>query len=289
MRNKKTQHFDGLEQLSTQELETILQNDWEQSETDNSEMIYRVLGILEQRKFDTQQKANTSAAWQEFQTRYNTPEGQDLSLYPCELPKQRGKSKSSGMLRRICAAAAVLCLVFILAVPAFGSESVFQIIGRWTEDFFRFSDGSPDFGETVGGSNNSYSGNNSVLMEVFQATVRQGCSTRVVPSWIPEGFQKDFLSETATPQYARITSAFVKDGKSLALTYRVYDAPVDSDFFYEKGAEDVKTMEIAGVTHYFYQNMGQQKCCWVNENVECSIAGDISRDDLVKIIRSIYA
>lgn len=286
MHNKKTQHFDGLEQLSTQELEEILHNDWAQSETDNSEMIYRVLSTLEQRTFDTKQGANTSAAWQVFQTQYNTPEGQDLSLYPCELPAQKGKPGSTGMLRRICTVAAVLCLVVILAVPVFGSQSVFQIIGRWTQELFYFSDGSPEPTVTVAGVN--YSTDNPDLLEVFNTVSGRNSSSPIVPSWIPEGFEKDELSETQTPRYVRITSRFLKDGKELGLTYCIYASPVDSDFVYEKSAEDVQIVEIAGVQHYFFRNMGMQMCCWITGNVECTISGDVSRDDLLRIVGSIY-
>ena len=74
-------NWSELETLSTEELEALIQADWQQQSTDESDKIYRALTILESRGALACGSVDVDAAWQEFNTHYNTPEGKNACLY----------------------------------------------------------------------------------------------------------------------------------------------------------------------------------------------------------------
>lgn len=287
---KNTQHLDYLDALSTQELEALIQDDWQQESADNSETISRALAILEERGALACDCVDVDAAWQEFQTRYNIPEGENASLYPGRLPADRsaaGKRKSRSILKALSAAAAVFALVLFMAMPVFGSESLFRLFGQWTESMFSYSDGQKN--ATTPPKTNEYLTGNLELMAVHRELLAQGDYGPIVPTWIPEGFSLSKLSTVSTPKYTKVVAAFSKDEKALTLVYMIYNENVSSDSLCEKGDGEVRIVEIAGVDHFFFQNNDQWLCCWVRNNMECSIGGDISENDLQKVIQSIYS
>lgn len=287
---KNTQHLDYLDALSTQELEALIQDDWQQESADNSETISRALAILEERGALACDCVDVDAAWQEFQTRYNIPEGENASLYPGRLPADRaaaGKRRSRSILKALSAAAAVFALVLFMAMPVFGSESLFRLFGQWTESMFTFSDEQGNAGDPP--KMDEYRTDNPGLMTVYKEILAQGDYDHVVPAWLPEGFSLSELSTTPMPRYTKVVAAFSKDEKTLTIVYLIYGGNVSSDFLSEKGDGEVKMVEIAGVDHYFFQNNDQWLCCWVRNNIECSIGGDISENDLQKVIQSIYS
>lgn len=57
---------------------------------------------------------------------------------------------------------------------------------------------------------------------------------------------------------------------------------------FEKDSYDVGEYVKDGIRHYFYTNMGSNCVTWFNGNLECSIGTDISKDDLIAVVDSIY-
>ena len=57
---------------------------------------------------------------------------------------------------------------------------------------------------------------------------------------------------------------------------------------YERDETEVEIYEKGGIQHYIFENLGQFVCAWYHGNIECSIGLDTSREDLKKMIDSIY-
>lgn len=290
MFNKKnTQHLDDLEALSTQELEAILQADRQQEDTDDPETVYEALAILEKRGALESCHEDVDAAWKEFQTHYNIPEGDNESLYPCELPAElaAAKKKKRSVWKPLASLAAVFALMLFMAMPVFGQESLFRHIGRWTENVFSFSGGKQHTGypEDIGGDT-AFS--NTDLIDVYVELTAKGCEAQVVPTWIPDGYSLRELSTAETPRNLKVFAYFANGEKALSLCFIILTEQV-SGYYHEKSDDAVVIENINGIDHYFFQNGDQAKCCWVANNVECSISGDISEEDLQKVIRSIYS
>lgn len=73
----------------------------------------------------------------EFHTVYNVPEGEDLSLYPGELPQLPARRRFT-LRKAILTAAAAACLILLLVCTTVGFDTVFQMIGVWTPEQLTF-------------------------------------------------------------------------------------------------------------------------------------------------------
>jgi hypothetical protein len=50
----------------------------------------------------------------------------------------------------------------------------------------------------------------------------------------------------------------------------------------------VTVYEKEEITHYIMTNLSQYTAAWLNGDLECSIFGDISKEDIIRMIDSIY-
>ena len=56
---------------------------------------------------------------------------------------------------------------------------------------------------------------------------------------------------------------------------------------YQKDVGPVEEYQVANIVYYFYSNAGQSCVSWCIDNMECSIYGDISMDELKEMVNSI--
>lgn len=287
---KNTQHLDALDALSTQELEAIIQADRQQKTTDDLDAVYEALAILEERGALESCHADVDAAWKEFQTHYNIPEGDNAALYPSELPTERAataKKKKRSILKAISTAAAVFVLMMLMAAPVFGEKSLIQYVGQWTKDVFSFSDG--EYHDGYAEEDEDIVFKNTDLANIYTEVLIQGCDARVVPTWIPDGYTLSELYSLVMPEFVEIYAFFNNGEDTLNFAYTVFATESGIGYHYEKNENEVKIEKIAGIEHYYFQNAGLSACCWVADNVECFVDGNITMEELQKIIRSIYS
>ena len=281
-------NWSELETLSTEELEALIQADWQQQSTDASDKIYRALTILESRGALACGSVDVDAAWQEFNTHYNTPEGKNACLYPIQTPAEGAAPKKARRIvwKTLSAVAAIFTLVLILTVPVFGEKNLLQHIGQWTKHNFTFSDGKYHGGYTEEGSGD-IAFQNAELIDVYMELLAQGCNARLVPTWIPDGFSLVELTTEETPRNIKVVACFAGGEKNIVLSYAIHTEEVSSLPYYEK--DDLLTVEtIAGIDHYFFPNASQNVCAWISGRIECSISGNISQQELRKMVLSVY-
>lgn len=283
-------NFDYLEALSTEELEDLIQADWQQESKDDSAKVYRALTILESRGALACGSVDVDAAWQEFQTHYNTPEGKKVSLYPGKTSAAGAAAKKTRQVvwKALSAVAAIFTLVLILAVPVFGEKSLLQHIGQWTKHSFTFSDGKYHSGYAEEGSGD-ITFKNTELIDVYKELLAQGCNARLVPTWIPEGFTLTLQETTELHRFIQVYAFFENGDKCLTLDYSILTGDEGTGYYYEKSDDEVIIETIAGIDHYFFRNASQYVCVWAADGVECSISLSGSLEELRKIVHSIYA
>lgn len=110
-----------LESRSTEELEELLREDFYASDEPDLELVLPILEILREREEPERQEAEVDRAWKKFQERYQgrmVPAG------------ERPKKKRRRVWRGLAAAAAVLVLTVLLAVPVAGYGNVVQMLGQ---------------------------------------------------------------------------------------------------------------------------------------------------------------
>ena len=146
----KNQNYAYLSRLSTQKLLELLAAAPAPAETpEDKAYIDAIVEVVLEReeRHPTGLLPDPEQAWEEFQQYYNTPEGEDLSLYPAENPgtapsepapsqteyRPQRRPKRHFFRRVVIVAAVVVCIAL---PPALGFENVFQMISSWSDDIF---------------------------------------------------------------------------------------------------------------------------------------------------------
>jgi hypothetical protein len=107
-----------------------------------------------------------------------------------------------------------------------------------------------------------------------------------VPSWVPEGFELQELKTTPAPDGTKVWALLMNDSATITLLYRSTKdtAPLQ----YEKEDTAIEPYEFAEKIHLIMPNDDNLSVIWKSNDVECIISTDISKEEVYKMIRSIY-
>ena len=295
----KNQNYAYLSRLSTQKLLELLAAAPAPAETpEDKAYIDAIVEVVLEReeRHPTGLLPDPEQAWEEFQQYYNTPEGEDLSLYPAENPgtapsepapsqteyRPQRRPKRHFFRRVVIVAAVVVCIAL---PPALGFENVFQLIGAWTDDIFLLNNVSSLEGNEIEADKKS--------VDIEEILGELNYSENVFPTWIPERFELEKV----------ITNEFVLSGKTelrihykngqtrelITFTYNVYNSIASGTMTaFEKDANALEEYFVGDVTHYIFENLGKYIAVWNQNNIECAISGDVSLTELKEMLNSIY-
>ena len=295
----KNQNYAYLSRLSTQKLLELLAAAPAPAETpEDKAYIDAIVEVVLEReeRHPTGLLPDPEQAWEEFQQYYNTPEGEDLSLYPAENPgtapsepapsqteyRPQRRPKRHFFRRVVIVAAVVVCIAL---PPALGFENVFQLIGAWTDDIFLLNNVSSLEGNEIEADKKS--------VDIEEILGELNYSENIFPTWIPEGFELEKV----------ITNEFVLSGKTelrihykngqtrelITFTYNVYNSIASGTMTaFEKDANALEEYFVGDVTHYIFENLGRYIAVWNQNNIECAISGDVSLTELKEMLNSIY-
>ena len=295
----KNQNYAYLSRLSTQKLLELLAAAPAPAETpEDKAYIDAIVEVVLEReeRHPTGLLPDPEQAWEEYQQYYNTPEGEDLSLYPAENPgtapsepapsqteyRPQRRPKRHFFRRVVIVAAVVVCIAL---PPALGFENVFQLIGAWTDDIFLLNNVSSLEGNEIEADKKS--------VDIEEILGELNYSENIFPTWIPEGFELEKV----------ITNEFVLSGKTelrihykngqtrelITFTYNVYNSIASGTMTaFEKDANALEEYFVGDVTHYIFENLGKYIAVWNQNNIECAISGDVSLTELKEMLNSIY-
>ena len=269
MRENKTCPYQGWQQMPTEELDQILQAELEK-EHPNEEVVLPILHELKEREKDIPVE--------------NTPEVLEILE---KLSKHNTSSKQSIHKRKwlagIAAAAAVVCIVVMSVSPTARAESLFDILFRWTSSVFEFftpeQDASNPPVEIV------FETDNPGLQQLYDKVTELGVTELVVPMWLPEGYELSELRIFPMPSGNKVSCKFGNGNDSILITYRI---SVDITTTFEKDETAVEVFEAGDVSHFILENDEHISVTWAVDGVECSIVADIQKDNVYKMIKSIY-
>ena len=295
----KNQNYAYLSRLSTQKLLELLAAAPAPAETpEDKAYIDAIVEVVLEReeRHPTGLLPDPEQAWEEFQQYYNTPEGEDQSLYPAENPgtapsepapsqteyRPQRRPKRHFFRRVVIVAAVVVCIAL---PPALGFENVFQMFGAWTDEVFVLIDtyNILDSREETNAECNELN-----IQEILKEA---GIAGNIVPAWIPSGFILDSItvSELQSPDRVEVRTYYTWDDFLITIVYSKYiESNFDTVTTFEKDSDAVEKYNVKGIVHYLFKNIDKQVAVWNKGNVECVISGNISYSDLKKMIDSIY-
>lgn len=295
-------NYPGLEQLTTQELEDLLRQDFAAGEGHSDpDLITAILEVIAQRTPDEALPVDTDTAWASLRARTldkphdPAPTEEEPKEEPFPAPKRRRP-------RRPWVVAAVVCLmVCLLAVPVQG-QSLLESLVSWTGSTFTFLP-QEDTGEEPANlpslADPSFSAReefsddeiySKVVYQQVEEAVADLTDRPVLPTWYPEGSLLTRVEENPMDDGYNFTLVFSWNDTEFMVSVTVYNSEADMDILnYEKSEGSPEEYYVTGIPHYIMGNMARNVAIWRNGTVECSIQGFLTVDQLKQMIDSIYA
>ena len=283
-----------LETLSTEELEKLLAQDFAATgeEEPDVDYIMAIMGVIKEREMAAghQTTVDVDAAWKDFQEEYQgqaaafdrtiqreTESSDHHQIQPAQTPRKKTRA-----FRFVLVAAII---VVLLCGTATGFGRVFQAMVNWTAETFGFE--SPYEEESVDATERED------VYEKLRAAVTEYTDLPVVPKWAPEGTMKGTdggVKVTERRDATQISSNYKSGNGEFAIYIYIHNViPPKYTVSYQWNEEQTITEYVAGgLEHDLVYNYESYIAAWTNENVECMIQGDLSEDDLKRMIDSIY-
>ena len=250
-----------LEQLTTLQLEELLQNELHRDEPDG-ELVRALLRILEQRMQETDQPPlDAEPAWKKYTA-------------------GRKKSKRKG-LKALTAIAAVFLLVIFVQPQTANANNIVELVTRWSDSFLAF------FGQTdIEQTEYVFKTDNPGLQQVYDEVVDMGVTVPVVPMWLEEGYELTELKRITTTEKDKVYAILQKNENRVLFTVTVYS----TETAYKVHKDDPKPIEYEcnGIIHDISYNDDVLIANWTRENIVCFMSVDCQEDTLCKILESIY-
>lgn len=292
--NNQGNKYAYLDQLSTPVLQNILRADIESPESGDDEAIFYILEVMRRRgqKTPLDSCPDLDQSWSDFQSIYNTPEGEGRSLYPEDpvsvhpSPLVKSKRPHRAARKLLLVAVLLVLLTVLMTVPAFGNSSILEMIGRWTEEQFTFTSA-----DTEGDSVTETLSQELNTGEALRTALREhGIYADVVPHWLPDGFQLDgeiFVSEYESSK-STVFSAIYSSNERYYFIMNIVSHIGDELYrSYEKANTSPDFYTTEDIQHYIFANTTSTTIAWTVDYIECSIITN-QPDEIFKVIDSIY-
>lgn len=273
--DRGTRDFSQYDAMSTEALEEILRLDAEGPEGQQSdeELLFYVMGVLADRRNKTEFTGKTALkAYESFRQHY-LPCEENIESVP-----QTGR-KTIRWFRPLTAAAAALVIVIGLSVTANAFNWDFwNVVAKWARETFSLVGDGTDVSEPET--------NFDLEFESIQEALEHFHNDpSMVPSWIPEGFEIDFVKVDMRPMQ-EVFFAFYRNGeKTIKITVRSY-MEADPERI-EKSEDLIEIYSVAGIDYYIFANHNQTRAVWIIDSHECYISGELTIDEMKAMIDSI--
>ena len=277
-----------LEQMRTEELEALLQQEFAAADGGEPDVDYimAIMEVMKQRDANPPAaEVDVDAAWRDFKENY---QGQ-ASAYETEVLPERDsshldqitspspKKKSRRILRAAVITAA--CIVILCgAASAFGFD-ILQAFADWTAETFGFV--TPGQEEAEAPQDDPY---NTLRLAVSERT-----DLPVVPTWFPEDTELvGSISVVEQIGMIRLQGTFENSQEQFTIRIQIYDSvPEKYDGTYQIDSNSFELYEVDGITYYLMSNNDTNSVAWLNGVVEGHIQGHVSFDGLKKMVDSI--
>ncbi|MPM14482.1 hypothetical protein SDC9_60845 [bioreactor metagenome] len=284
--------YEYLKDLNTEKLQAMLQQESFFSDDSHfdAELIQHIEKALDERE-PVFENIDAEASLKIFRDEVIPDleqEEEPTNSKPAARPMAKGRLK----LRRAMIAAAVISALLggMQIASAFGFD-VWEYIIHWGNETFQIGTGA-EVSEAPKNTEVSI-GDAAVQMgdkgryQSLEDAVKSMDYPILYPVWIPDGFALLQADVTETPKKKSLIAIYESNDKTImyqAVGYKDNDAAQ----FFEMNAASGEVLAIHGFDHYLMQNMGQYTAVWMRDNCTFSLSGDVSRDEMMDMLDSIY-
>ena len=263
--------FSKYRDMSTEELEAILGADFLlDGDGADPELVEYILEVITERDaLSIRENVGTAQeGWERFSEGYLRD--------PEERERKHGHG-GSRLARRAAGLAAVFAGLLVLgSAGAYAAGiDVLQAIAGWTQETFTFvRPGEP-----------GTEGVPQQLAGLAEELERQGVTEKVIPGYLPEGYElvsEEYYSYNETLCF---NVAFARGENKISFSYMLYHTEIDFGKL-QKDHGFPTIFEQNGVKYYIFTNTNDTIVAWVNGEMECFICG-LPENEIEKVIESI--
>lgn len=184
----------------------------------------------------------------------------------------------------VTAASVVLVLgILFFALPSVAQAgNIKAVLGWWSDSVFQFI--TP--GEKPLVQEYVFETDHPGLQQLYETITELGITEPIVPSWIPAGFALTELKVQQIAEVYEIYAKFTSEEQHILIIMIPNLGKVA--FQHEKDENLVNIWDLAGREHYVMSNINEQVVTWMANGIECTITTDCTKEDVYKIIKSIY-
>lgn len=202
-----------------------------------------------------------------------------------ESKKPLAKSSRKPFERIVALAATLVLMLTLFTVQASGSN-LFRTLAEWTASVLRI--GTDSSGQVSMGENDLTEGEVRIYATPKEMLSDLHIKGELVPTWVPDRFSLEGCEARKTEAGVSCYVVYVAGGSDLAL--KMWQKPLEDIYLVEKNQKDASRFVTGAVEHYiFYDGESKlEKAVWTRDNLECRIIGDVSQEEMERIVKSIY-
>ncbi|SFH31492.1 protein of unknown function [Desulfotomaculum arcticum] len=109
----------------------------------------------------------------------------------------------------------------------------------------------------------------------------------LLPQWVPGGFVFKYAEKFVRLDNTNVMLYYENSAhKTIAFDFEIYTDQASADASFEKDDKMVEVYEKNNIPHYIFQNIDRVQAVWTSSNVIYNLSGDVSTDEMKKIIDS---
>lgn len=110
----------------------------------------------------------------------------------------------------------------------------------------------------------------------------------LAPSWYPDEVGPLAVTAKVTESGMKIYAVSASENPFLSLSISDFDTGAGPNTIIEKDDSDVNSHEVGGHIHYVINDRKWYVATWTVDNLVCIIRSNITEDEMLKVIDSIY-
>ena len=275
-----------LEQMSTEELNDILDASIEQGARISTDTVMLVLEVLEARAEDVQ-TPELDTAWETIKNEYlpqavervskNGHETDNRNEHTIEPLRQKHIpfAKVAGI------AAAVLIIICAAGnlIPSAEGTNLWTTFVEWTKETFGFGEKVSEWDKNEIPDQLKELQNSLLEYEITEV--------ELLPHFIPSGYQMVSTVVDDRDDVTVFLCQLQNGGDVIVLQYRFWKEKDSSAESQRDPDNQEEYLGANGQSYYLAENEGLYNATWIKGNIECAILNVSSREELIMILESI--
>lgn len=274
--------YPGLEALSVEELDDLLQEEFLLSDQDgpDTDLIQAILAEIQIKEGTTtpseEAQASIEAFFADQDQREAAPEEPTVIPFPHKPKKERTHHRKRWLPSVVAAA----CLVCFLCAPAAHGSTALESMINWNKATFVLPGGEDNRLPVV---------TDPEYLEVLDE-VKSRSDVPLLPTWFPEGTELSTVEKNADDELYVCCMFFTKGEQTFALDVYLYNEDTNITVTHEKnaGSGQVKYTK-KGMPYYVMQNVDRNVAVWSTKRADVSISGYLSEREIDRMVESIDA